>query len=214
MICSLNEIEALARKAARGGGMSWGLAEETGKAVRWLSGHGFPGPQLLAGLLRQNDGRPYGDLAPQHSAGLWRARRGPLCPVAAGTLICDRAEDLKAGTALRLGEVSVPLLLVPFASEAARSAGAALALRWQGVMLSLDGGAPRLQGAEAALHAAKADTVELSLAGAQAPEPVRPGSGRLVTAETLRVLESFALRTYAPATEASRAGAGAGQEND
>ncbi|THF93305.1 MAG: DUF3726 domain-containing protein, partial [Sulfitobacter sp. SK025] len=32
MIYSLNEIEALSRKAARGAGMSWGLAEETGQS--------------------------------------------------------------------------------------------------------------------------------------------------------------------------------------
>ena len=34
---SLGEVEALARKAARGGGYSWGMAEEAGFAVRWAS---------------------------------------------------------------------------------------------------------------------------------------------------------------------------------
>ena len=48
MTWSLNEIETLSRKAARGAGLSWGLAEEAGKATRWLAAAGLPGPQVLA----------------------------------------------------------------------------------------------------------------------------------------------------------------------
>ena len=48
MHASLNEIESLCKKAARGAGLSWGLAEEAGKAARWLSAHGLDGPGVLA----------------------------------------------------------------------------------------------------------------------------------------------------------------------
>ena len=34
MSFSLNEIEAMGRRAARGAGLHWGIAEEAGKAVR------------------------------------------------------------------------------------------------------------------------------------------------------------------------------------
>ncbi|SDF25394.1 DUF3726 domain-containing protein [Limimaricola pyoseonensis] len=214
MICSLNEIEALARKAARGAGMSWGLAEEAGKAVRWLSDHGFPGPDLLAELLRRNDGKPYSDLAPRQLDGVWRARRGPLCPIVAGALICDRADELGQGATLRLGEIAVPLLLAPFAYEAARTAGMTVALEWQGVSLVLGGAAPRLAGDETALVVADAGSVALFPADDRATASVRTSAGRQVSAETMRALEGFATRTYAPATEASRAGAGAGREGD
>ncbi|PHP28212.1 DUF3726 domain-containing protein [Limimaricola cinnabarinus] len=212
MICSLNEIEALSRKAARGAGMSWGLAEEAGKAVRWLSDNGFAGPWLLAELLRRNDGTPYADLVPRPSDGIWRARSGPLCPIIAGALICDRADELKAGAALRLQEVAVPLLLAPFAAAASRSAGVALALEWQGVSLLFGGGAPKLDGAAGAT--ATAGPVTLSTREGQAPAGGPAAPDRHVTAETFQILESFAFRTYAPATEASRAGAGAGSERD
>ncbi|MGR3464593.1 DUF3726 domain-containing protein [Limimaricola sp.] len=214
MICSLNEIEALSRKAARGGGMSWGLAEEAGKAVRWLSDNGFPGPRLLAELLRQNDGKPYDDLVPRRSDGIWRARNGPLCPIIAGALICDRADELKTGETLRLGEIAVPLLLAPFAAAASRSAGVNVALKWRGVSLVLDGGAAGAGGDEAALLAARAGSVEVLCTENSAPAPVRTISGRHLPPEISRALEGFAQRTYAPATEASRAGAGAGQERD
>ena len=38
MTYSLYEIEVTGKRAARGSGFSWGLAEEAGKATRWLSG--------------------------------------------------------------------------------------------------------------------------------------------------------------------------------
>jgi hypothetical protein len=215
VICSLNEIEALARKAARGGGMSWGLAEEAGKAVRWLSDNGFPGPGLLADLMRQNEGKSYTELALQQGDdGISRARNGLLCPIIAGALICDQADDLKDGAQLRLGDVAVPLLLAPFACEAARSAGVSVALEWRGVTLSLGDGAPRVVGDEAALLISEIGSVALSRTVGQAIGAVRTGSGRDVTEETMQTLESYAQRTYAPATAASRAGAGAGQEGD
>ena len=215
MICSLNEIEALARKAARGGGMSWGLAEEAGKAVRWLSDNGFPGPSLLAELLRQNDGKTYSELAVQQgNDGVLRAQSGLLCPIIAGALICDQADDLKGGAELRLGNVAVPLLLAPFASEAARSAGVSIALEWSGVKLNLGGAAPGGEGAEAALRVASTETVTLSRAIRPADGTVRPCSDRDVSSETMQSLENYAQRTYAPVTAESRAGAGAGQESD
>ena len=217
MICSLNEIEALSRKAGRGAGLSWGLAEEAGKAVRWLCQHGFPGPRLLAELLGMNDAKPYADLAPERVNGVWVARSGMLCPIIAGALLCDRATDLKAGTVLRLGEVAVPLLLAPFASEASRLAGVTVALDWDGASLGLDGGAPGITGDPEALcrPSAPAATVARSdraVSGAVSGA-VRTEAGRHVTPETLAKLEGFAQRTYAPATDASRAGAGAGRDD-
>ena len=51
MTLSLNEVQAQAFKAARGAGYAWGLAEEAGKATRWLCGHGLDGVALLVELL-------------------------------------------------------------------------------------------------------------------------------------------------------------------
>ena len=43
MSLSLNEVESLAKKAARGTGYPWGLAEEAAKASRWLAARGVDG---------------------------------------------------------------------------------------------------------------------------------------------------------------------------
>ena len=40
MSYSLNEFQALARKAAGGSGVAWGIAEEAGMAARYLCEHG------------------------------------------------------------------------------------------------------------------------------------------------------------------------------
>ena len=51
LVVSSNEVDALAKKAAKGAGMPWGLAAEAGKATRWLADRGLPGPAVLADLL-------------------------------------------------------------------------------------------------------------------------------------------------------------------
>ena len=51
MTFALNEIEAMAKGAARGAGFDWGIAEETGQSVRWLAARGLPGPELLIKTL-------------------------------------------------------------------------------------------------------------------------------------------------------------------
>ncbi|MES2335322.1 MAG: DUF3726 domain-containing protein [Pseudomonadota bacterium] len=54
-----SELNALVTKAARGAGMSWGLAEEAGWAAEWLSRRGLPAAAWAAEWLAQAvDGRP------------------------------------------------------------------------------------------------------------------------------------------------------------
>ncbi len=77
---SLNEIDAMARKAARGAGYAWGLAEEAGRAVRWLEARGLPG---LAALLRH----------------LERGAPNETSPLLAGATLSDRARAIGRGEA-------------------------------------------------------------------------------------------------------------------
>ncbi|MBL8571689.1 MAG: DUF3726 domain-containing protein [Phreatobacter sp.] len=51
MDLSLNEVEAIAAKAARGAGLSWGGAEEIGKAARAMATAGANWDGLLLDLL-------------------------------------------------------------------------------------------------------------------------------------------------------------------
>jgi hypothetical protein len=217
MTWSLNEIEALSRKAARGAGLSWGLAEEAGKAARWLVAQGLPGPQVLADLLTRNDGTTYETLCPHdEDEGRWTARGGTLCPLISGAALCDHASRLAAGEALHLGRTASPMLLLPYLDAAARIAGRSVTVSWEGVSVTC--GAP--DGIPAPmtpdLTTDMVDSVSI-LPGAPCDADATPPTARAdIPEDTAQRLDAFAQRTYAPETEASRlAGAGAGlTDND
>lgn len=102
MSWSFGEIAALATKAAVGAKYSWGMAEEIGWAVRWLSEKRQPGAEALAAMLSDQRGR---------------------CPVFDGLKVADMGNlDL-----LR-GEVRQPLMMMPFLSRLAPF-GRAISLR-------------------------------------------------------------------------------------
>ncbi len=61
---SLNEVETLAAKAARGAGLSWGGAEEVGRAARRLARAGAAWPALVISL----DGVDYAEPVAEASA--------------------------------------------------------------------------------------------------------------------------------------------------
>lgn len=210
MTFSLGEIEVMGKRAARGSGLSWGLAEEAGKAARWLCAHDLPGADMLAELLGRNDGRCYEDLVPVLVEGIWQARSGQLCPLIAGAALCDLACEISAGREINAGPTAFPLLLAPAAAGVAAMTGSAVALSWPGVMIILDQDGVAIDGEDAAVRARSADSVICRVASRTEIKGGRRSNAVPVDAETWSRLGDFAHRTFAPATEASRlAGAGA-----
>mgnify|MGYP001627830319 CR=1 FL=1 len=209
---ALNEIEATAKRAARGAGLSWGMAEEASKAARWLCTQGFDGAAVLAAVLEQNDGKPAEALRPQSLQGAWQAESGTLCPLFAGASLSDCAARLAEGR-ITMQAVSQPAMLLPFAAAAAAQLGQTVTLEWEGCAAVTDGKSVSVSGD--ALLPARTDGAAASLGGTlgtPAPQATRSTPD---TAAWER-LNRFARRTFAPATEASRlAGAGAGlSDND
>lgn len=190
MTWSLGEVHALAVKAARGAGYSWGLAEEAGYALRWLAARGLPGPAALAALLR-------GSCAAEGPC--------PRCPLAQGAAIADLGEVPPDRFASRY-----PLLLVPFAARLAQP----VTLRWDGAAVSVSQGEVRFEGETVLAPTAECTVAPGSEIGREPAKRVTrvPASARM----ELDILTRLAARTYAPATDASRlAGAGAGTtDND
>ncbi len=212
MTFSLNEIEAMGKRAARGAGLSWGLAEEAGKATRWLTARGLPGAELLADILSQNDKRDGADLTPATDRDLWEAPGGRLCPLIAGAALSDRAAEIAGGRMLNLMAVDRPLLLAPFAAGAARQTGVTIHLAWDGLVITLGPRGETIDGEREVLTARSTHAAfcrrcdDATEPAAPIDEPAAP-----VDAATWSRLAAFAQRTFAPATEASRlAGAGAG----
>lgn len=216
MSYSLNEIEAQAKRAARGAGLSWGMAEEAGRATRWLASHNLPGPALLCHLLTQNDGVPQDQIAPRMDGGAWSAFSGALCPLAAGATLNDTADQMDAGQTIKMADVSCPLLVLPFAAWAALHLKQPVRVIWQDVQIDTDGEGIWIDGAAAGIGATEAETLKCHLTLARQDPPRSPSIRGSVSSEVWARLNAFAHRTYAPATEASRIlGAGAGvSDND
>lgn len=213
---SLNEIEAMAKKAARGAGYTWGMAEEAAKACRWLESHQLPGAQLLADVLTRNDQVPHNSIAPVALCGVWTAPSGTLCPIVSGAALNDSADKLASGESVEMANLSAPLLIVPFAAWAAIHLRTQVAVSWADVWIETDGFALSVDGPEGQTRM----TANVALARIQVTTAQRaltnPGLRGDVSAPVWERLSALAHRTYAPATPESRElGAGAGvTDND
>ncbi|MCI2398512.1 DUF3726 domain-containing protein [Aliiroseovarius subalbicans] len=196
MILSLNEVEAMAKKAARGAGYSWGMAEEAGRATRWLCAQSQPGGAALAALLTRLDPVDMDARAPR-SLDDWGAGDAPMCPLLAGASFCD-AVTLLPDAPLTMRAVAQPLLLLPFLAQAARQGDTAFSLTFDGVMATTDGQGLDISGNP------DAETVDVVITRSSVTCPDTSGTRAEIDAGDWDTLGRFAHRTYAPATEASR----------
>lgn len=193
MNLSLNEIEAMAKRAARGHGHSWGMAEEAGKAARWLCSQGIDGASVLARVMQRPD-----DTTDTTS-----------CPLRAGVALSDRAGALTHGP-VTLCNLAHPMMILPFAGHAARQTGHVVTVDCTDALAVTDGCGLNLTGT----FPDDIASVEIRLGG---------DLNRCETAtradpdpDAWAVLLDLAHLTYAPSTEESRRlGAGAGiSDND
>ena len=215
---SLGESLSLAQKAARGAGLPWGVADECGRAARWLVAKRLPLFPLADVLESHGTGGnvcgPDPDSFPLRGTEAGKL----LCPLLAGALLCDEARLLsRDGGELR--GVAFPVLLSPFVSRAAEEVGCAFCLRWPGaeVVLSPDGGCVARGGELLADSAERAEVVPAK----ETPDGEGGEGGDVVPlfpesdGGVWERLEELAGRTYVPSGEQSRArGAGPGEEDD
>jgi hypothetical protein len=190
MTMSLNEVEAMARKAARGAGFEWGLAEDAGKATRWLCAHGQDGVAVAVAVFTNG-----------------AAAESTL---ACGAALSDRAADLRDGS-IELQNLADPLFLMPFAAMAAQTLRATVEVECDGCRALTDGKSLTLIGDFPEIASALSIRLTDTVLGAEGPSSrARPNPSDWAELETL------AKRTYAPATDESRLkGAGAGlSDND
>jgi hypothetical protein len=192
---SLNEIDTAVKRAARGAGLSWGLAEDAGKAARLLAARGVCGLDLVLRALRAEDsGRP------------------EESPFRIGPALCDGAFAARPDGSIHIGPVRDPVMLAGYAALLAISTGRALCVSWPDCDVLLDAGATQVRGA--GLGATVAPQVRV------APVPAVVGRDRGARSETdeetWSALLALGERTFVPASAQSRAtGAGAGlSDND
>ena len=202
---SLGETAALATRAARGAGMPWGLADETGVAVSWLHVHGIPG---LAALCRYLKWRDNGIVTqwPDRPAGA-----ACYCPIALGTAYMDGAIPLTLAT----GTIREPVLMLPFIAKRNTDQPMQVDLGDMSIHLSKDGVCSPYLNTALLISQANCTINHATDTAAMAPYELTHRVPSYFFG-CVAVLTEFAKKTYAPATDESRmAGAGAGlNDND
>ena len=204
MSYTLSEIETAAKRAARGAGLPWGIAEEAAQAVRWLEGYGLPGVSAFAGLLPKLDGKDCRRLGPASLVQPWGGEGGPLCPCMTGAAMSDHRGLLAAG--LDLGPTFAPILLLPFAARVG-----VVEVKWAGTRCIVSEQGVYAEGET--LLAVDVRAVHCTPSAAMRLDD-RPRG--LIPHGDWAVLSDYGARTFAPDTETSRtSGAGAGlTDND
>lgn len=203
MSYSLNETEALCKRAARGAALSWGMAAEAAAAARWLAALGLPGPELLAARLTLLDGHDLLDATPTSLHGTWQAAAGGLCPIVAGVAMTDCPDRLTYNDTLTMRDVLLPLLIVPFAGIAASDPDRPVVIEWGAVRLSASACALRIEGDRDDLMLERTGDLRCGIGVACESTESEQTRARVDT-DTWNQLSAFAGRTYAPATEESR----------
>lgn len=183
---SLNEVELLAAKAARGAGLHWGAAEDLGRAARWLAGNALDWAPPLLDFLASS----------QCAEAVARA---------------SETADLIEGQAHRT-LTGPPLWVAALLAPACARKGRAAELTWPGARLYLGlESHPWIEGNVLPSGWAQHPTHVAFAAGSPPARRLGAPSARsLVTAQDWQALGQLAVLTYVPASDRSRqAGAGA-----
>ena len=188
---SLNEVETIAAKAARGAGFSWGLAEEIGRAARAMAMKNDAWGEALLALGRAANSfeAPSGERIAH-----WRLGEPDLvtavslCPVRTAALLLDDGSQIDREP-LRLANVGLPI--------------------WLDVMMQRSGN--WVADVDDPFAARSDVTIRHAAHAKRAPAARRAA----VAPEILDALDALAARTYVPESERSRArGAGGGSVDD
>ena len=204
---SLNEVEAVIKRATYASGYSWGLAEEAAKATRWLSTFGFDGCTIVGSILKKQFAKDFSYHSPNSNGHVWNGDK-VLCPLITGVTLSDFSSQLLASP-ITIRNISVPQMLLPFVSLSAQKLKKALTIKW-GNSLELKS---VTNGSEVEILG-QFPTVETELiisVEGEIKNPITKVTRVQPSIESWELLNDLANLTYAPATEESRK-LGAGSE--
>jgi len=237
---SINEVAALARKAARGAGYSWSMADEAAFATGWLCRQGLDGAALLANHLKIANDLGTTTIKLRSLNWPWTGHADGLCALSAGASISDLAASMSTdNTHVEFRQVISATLLLPYFGLTSQHSQ-------QNTRSSADPGITtnvscdhfdakiittptnswlhKIDYLHTQPHSRCTDVhVEFTLHTKSSPMSQTQAQVKaptlkhrtIISAETLADLNRFAENTYAPATEVSRQGAGAGEtDND
>jgi len=118
---SLSEIDTTTKRACKGIGFSWGVAEEVGKNMRLLEMFGLPGVKNLNEYLKEYKKKQFQKIS--LITKLNESSKIPYCPIILGTNFLDQITILEELNEIQINNVAYPLLFLPFLSRASELSG-------------------------------------------------------------------------------------------
>ena len=124
---TLSEIDTTSKRAARGAGFSWGIAEEVGKNMRLLELFGLPGVKNLNQFLKDYKEKKFQKVTLISDTN--NANKYPFCPITLGVNFIDQVNLLDKKINIQISNVAFPLLFLPFVSRASEMIGKRIFLK-------------------------------------------------------------------------------------
>ena len=118
---SLSEIETTSKRASRGVGFSWGIAEEVGKCVRLLELFGLPGIKNLNRYYQKKNKENFDDIRMIYKKNT--SNKNSLCPISLGIRFLDQIRKIENYNKCLFKNVAYPILLLPFLSRSSEIIG-------------------------------------------------------------------------------------------
>ena len=124
---TLSEIDTTSKRAARGAGFSWGIAEEVGKNMRLIELFGLPGVKNLNKFLKDYKENEFKKITLISDTN--NAHKVPFCPIILGTNFIDQINLLDQKINIQISNVAFPILFLPFVSRASEIIGKRIFLK-------------------------------------------------------------------------------------
>ena len=203
---SLSEIESQCKKATRGAGLSWGIAEEAGILARNLCEVGLPGPDAIYKNLKCFDDSEV--TCVKSSTDMLVINGRPLSGLLVGIFVVDRLYLAEKGRSWSLGTVVGPLAIVGILLRLTET-NYSFFLEWENCKVQLTNTGFKISGRNT--NPQKVEEISIHIKKSEQISKVHFFETCIVSDFVWAELSRMAERTYVTASETSRdRGAGAG----
>ena len=117
---SFSEIDTTAKRATKGVGFAWGVAEEVGKNIRLLEMFGLPGLKNLNQYFKKIKQKEFKNLTLILKENI---SKKPYCPIIAGISFLDQINSANELDEIKIENMGFPILFLPFLSRASEVIG-------------------------------------------------------------------------------------------
>ena len=124
---SFSEIDTVVKRATKGVGFNWGVAEEVGKNIKLLEMFGLPGLKNLNDFKKKKKDLKLEELTLIKEKN--EKSKSKFCPIIAGVSFLDQIGNLKNINEIKFTNIAYPILFLPFVSRASEVIGKRIHLK-------------------------------------------------------------------------------------